>query len=230
MSLPSGTSVRALLVNARWALQIIWSANAPLTVGLTVVTVVRGVVPAGLALFARGLINAFVEAARNGADDITLVLPWLLLGLALTVVEAVSPLAHKLFTQRLHDDVNLRITSDILTHAAKLEVAFFEDTRMRGIIERAQQNTADHFSKFVSEAQKATTSFLQTVSLVAILMIIEPLVPLVLGPFALSYLFFQWRLAKQHYAKEYSRTPKPSLLILDEPTANLDARPGPISS
>lgn len=208
MSLPSGTSVRALLVNARWALQIIWSTNAPLTVGLTVVTVVRGVVPAGLALFARGLINAFVEAARNEADGITVVLPWLLLGLALTLVEAVSPLVHKLFTQRLHDDINLRITSDILTHAAKLEVAFFEDTRMREIIERAQQNTADHFSKFVSEAQKATTSFLQTVSLVGILMIIEPLVPLVLGPFALSYLFFQWRLAKRHYAKEYSRTPK----------------------
>ena len=134
--------------------------------------------------------------------------PWLVFGFALAIFEAISPLTEKFFTQRLHDDVNLRITGDILDHAARLDVAFFEDPRRREMIERAQQNPADHFINFVRETQAALTNFLQTISLVAILVLIEPWVLLVLAPSALPYLFFQWRLSRRYYLEEYHRTPK----------------------
>ena len=44
-----------------WALKLIWPTNASLAVGLVMSTLARGTVPAGLAVFARGLINVFVR-------------------------------------------------------------------------------------------------------------------------------------------------------------------------
>jgi hypothetical protein len=96
------------LSNGWWALKLIWSTNAALTVGLMMSTVARGMVPAGLAVFARGLI-------------MDVVLPWFFLGLGVTILEAIAPLGQRFCAQRLHDDMNIRITSDILSHAEKLD-------------------------------------------------------------------------------------------------------------
>ena len=203
----SAKNIKQLLSSTGWALKLIWSTNALLTVGLIASSLVRGIVPAGVAIVGRGLINAFVDHGR-GAEALEALWPWLVFGFALAIFEAISPLTEKFFTQRLHDDVNLRITGDILDHAARLDVAFFEDPRRREMIERAQQNPADHFINFVRETQAALTSFLQTISLVAILVLIEPWVLVVLAPSALPYLFFQWRLSRRYYLEEYHRTPK----------------------
>ncbi len=202
------TDIRGLLLNAAWALKLSWSANVSLTSGVIVVSLGRAIIPAGLALTVRGLINAAVGALANNTKEITTVLPWLLLGLVLTIVEAVSQRATSLFMQRLHDDLNLRITSDVLTHAAELEVGCFEDPHVREIIERAQQSTAHHFSQFMDDSLTALTNLVQTVLLVGVLMYIEPVIVLVLGPLAFPYLLFQWRLAKKRYAVEQSRTTK----------------------
>lgn len=207
-TLRAATTMKALWRNALWALRLIWSINPSLTAGLILETVVRGLVPAGLALFARGLINAFVKSAGSGLNDPSPLYPWLLLGLGVTIIEALGPLAHKLLSDRQRDDVNLKVTSDILTHAARLEVAFFETPHMREVIERAQQNTSEHVSRFVSDTQSAITGLLQIISLVAVLMIIEPFVLLILGPFALPYLIFHWRLARRKYVEEHLRTAK----------------------
>jgi ABC-type multidrug transport system fused ATPase/permease subunit len=164
-------------------------------------------VPAGLALFARGLINVFANDGR-AVLSMEAVLPWLFLGFGVTLVEAIAPLAQRFCTQRLHDDMNIRITSDVLTHAEKLDLAFFEDPAKRDLLGRAQQNPAEPFMAFVLELQNTVTNILQTVSLGVLLSVIEPLVLLALAPFALPYLVFHWRLSKRRYEEEYQRTPE----------------------
>lgn len=201
-------TLRGLLQNARWALHFAWTTNALLLAGLILVAAGRGSVPAGLALAARGLINAAVTALGQGTRDIVPLVPWLAVGLGLTVLEAVSQRADRFFAQRLYDDLNLRITTDILAHAATLDTACFEDPPLREVLERAQQNTADHVSRFVADALIAGTNLIQTVSLVGILLYIDPLIVLVLGPFSLPYLLFQWRLARAQFTEEQSRATK----------------------
>jgi hypothetical protein len=58
--------------------------------------------------------------------------------------EAIAPLAQKFFAERLRDDMNIRITSDILSRAEKLDLSFFEDPAKRDLLDRAQQNPAEH--------------------------------------------------------------------------------------
>ncbi|HWP24692.1 MAG TPA: ABC transporter ATP-binding protein [Candidatus Binatia bacterium] len=193
--------------SSAWALKVIWHTSPVLTAGLALATVVRGAVPAGLAIFARGLVNAFTDRGGAGPVDGSAIWPWLLFGFGVAIADAVGPLGQKFCNERLHDDVNLRITSDILSHAEKLDMAFFEDPAKRNLIERAQQNPAERFMRFVAEAQSSVTSLLQAASLAAILIIIEPLVLLALAPFALPYLFFQWGLSQRRYQEEQRRTP-----------------------
>jgi ATP-binding cassette subfamily B protein len=136
------------------------------------------------------------------------VLPWFFLGFAVTIVEAVAPLLHRFCTERLQDEMNIRITADILRHAEKLDLAFFENPAKRNLLDRAQQNPAQPFMRFVIEIQNSATCFVQTVSLVGLLAVIEPLVLLALAPFALPYLLFHWRLSKKRFQEEYRRTPQ----------------------
>jgi ATP-binding cassette subfamily B protein len=201
-------SSRNLLANAGWALKRTWSTNAPLTAGLIGVTLLQSVMPAGLALTARGLINALVAVLNSASPSISLLLPWLLLGLGLTLIEGIGRIANNLFTRRLYDDLNLRIPSDILAHAADLDVSFFEDPRFQDVMERTQQNTAGHFCQFITNILALATNLIQMVSLGAILIMIEPFVALILAVVGLPYLFFHWRFAQTRYLTEHSRATK----------------------
>ena len=130
------------------------------------------------------------------------------LGFVLTLTEGVAQLAHGYYTRRVEDDINLAVTTDILNHAATLDLDFFEDGRSRETIERAQQNIAMHVSGFVSQGLGTITSFLQAISLAAILAVIEPLVLVLAVAFAWPYLVFQWRLTRGYYRNEHHRVTK----------------------
>lgn len=191
-----------------WAAKLVWQTNAKLFSGLVFTAIIRGVLPAALALTIRGLINSAVEVADLGTPEIAPLVPWLILGFALSTVDAVSRLANRLFTERLQDDLNLRITGDVLTHAAALDLGFFEDPRSQDMLARVQQDPGARLATLVTESQKAITHLIVGTSLLGVLTVIEPLVPLVVAPFAVPFLVFQWRLSRARHMEEYSRATK----------------------
>ncbi len=190
---------------AVWGLRLVWSTNAPLFCGLACTTIIRGFLPAALALAIRGLINAAVGVTESGDIEVGPLVPWLVLGFALSTADALSRLANRLFAARLNDDLNLRVTTDVLTHAAKQDLAFFEDPRRQDMLARTQQNLGSRLATLLTAGQNTITHLLVIASLLALLTAIEPLVPVVVAPFALPFLWFQWRLARARHQEEYSR-------------------------
>jgi ATP-binding cassette subfamily B protein len=190
---------------AVWGLRLVWSTNAPLFCGLACTTIIRGFLPAALALAIRGLINAAVEVKDSGIVEAGPLVPWLILGFALSTADALSRLANRLFAARLQDDLNLRVTTDVLTHANTLNLAFFEDPRRQDMLTRTQQNLGARLATLLTTGQHTITHLLVIISLLAVLTAIEPLVPLFVAPFALPFLLFQWRLARARHQEEYSR-------------------------
>jgi ATP-binding cassette, subfamily B, bacterial len=148
------------------------------------------------------------DAIGGTNQDPAIVLFWLGVGLLITLIETVSDFANKYLQQRLHDELNLRLTTDVLEHAGRLEVAYFEDLRFQDMLERTQQNVAQRFALFVNQSLTVVAGGLQILSLTVILAIIEPIIVLVLLIVAIPYLFFQWRLAKSRYAMEFNRVTK----------------------
>jgi ATP-binding cassette subfamily B protein len=211
---PDGTSsdrslkatVFALLANMRWTLRLAWSTSSLLVSGVVISTCGRALMPAGLALTARGLINGLVDLLSRRSDDFSMLVPWLLLGVGLAVIQAMSDVASRYLIQRLNDELHLKITTDILTHAADLDIACFEDHRFHDAMERARQDTAQHFSQFLISIIGVINNGLQLVSLLLILVIIEPFITAILAPVVFPYLIFQLRLARVRHLKEQART------------------------
>jgi ATP-binding cassette subfamily B protein len=202
------SDLTALWSSARWATRLAWSTNARLLLAVAAVVLGRGFLPAALAVAARGIVNTSVAAVNSTTPSIAGVIPWLVLGFILTAVDGVSAFASRLFTQRLRDDLNYRVTADILGHAAQLDLAYFEDPRSEDILERAKQDPAEQVANFVTDVLNCASHAIQIASLLGILIFIEPLIVLVVSVFALPYLWFQWRLALVQYAREYMRATK----------------------
>jgi hypothetical protein len=95
LNILSSTDLKQLVSNGWWAVKLIWSTNASLTVGLVMSTVARGMVPAGLAVFARGLISVFVGESGVAGIGMDAVLPWFFLGFGVTFLEAIAPLGQR---------------------------------------------------------------------------------------------------------------------------------------
>ncbi|MEO8603185.1 MAG: ABC transporter ATP-binding protein [bacterium] len=199
---------RELWRSADWALRLAWSVSPGTLVGVASVSVLRGLTPAGLALSARGIVNGAIAGLHGGTAELGPLGPWLALGFALTLLEALGGLTGTLLRTRLRDDLNSRITADLLAHAATLELAFYEDPRAQDVLQRAKDNPAGHVTNFLTNAISAVSNAVQIGSLLAILVVIEPWVVLVLLVLTVPYLRAQWRLAGEQHTLEHSRTTK----------------------
>lgn len=190
----------------KWTARLIWRHAAVLLSALIVLSLVQGLLPAAMALALRELVNAAVLAVELGSADP--LIPWITAAFALAATEALSALAQTYVKQRLHDDLNLEITGEILLHAWSLDLAFFEDPDRRDLIHRTQASMATKLVSLVEHANSAVVNLLRSLSLLGVLVVIEPVVALVVPPFALPFLYFQWRLARLRYAEQHIRARK----------------------
>jgi ATP-binding cassette, subfamily B, bacterial len=197
----------SLLENARWALATTWETNRALTAVYIGLQTVQGLLPAVQALATRGLINAAVSQVRAQNALLRPVVPWLLMTFIFTIAEGLCRALQDFTSRRLEDDLNLELNGALLEHAAALDVSFFEDPASQDLLYLAKQSTARGMLRFVSSTISLFSNVLQMVSLLVVLVVIEPLV-LALAPAALPYMWFQWRLSETKHQLEISRATK----------------------
>ena len=197
-------NLQRLWHSGRWALRLIWNIHPRLTASLIGLTLLQSLLPAVQALVARELINILVAVLSTNTSAWATIWPWLGAGLAVTLAMALVGATQTYTNRRLLDEINLRLMHDILEHAAQLELAYFESPDFQDMMERARQNPAVNFNGFLNHLLNSFSNGVQIISLTLILLTIEPLILLVL-PLALPYFWFQWRLARVHFHKEYTR-------------------------
>lgn len=207
MSAISGTwsQIKQLLANMRWIYKLAWSTAPALFLGIVAVNAIRSLIPAALALASRNLINGVSATINEPTQDSTDVTLWLVISALIALIGALANVGYSFFNQRLQDELNLRINTDVLVHAAKLDIAFFEDSDSRDMMQRARDNMALHCSQFLAISLNIITNAIQIISLLAILVMIEPLVVFLMVPISLLYLLFHWRFARKRFVEEHIR-------------------------
>lgn len=195
---------RELLANAAWGFRRVWATSPRLALSLMALTAVRGLLPATLALSVRGLVNSAVIAAET-SGQLGPVLPWLGLAFVVTALNVVTILTRDLVTPLLRNEIGVDVGTQILEHAARLELSHFESSRQRDRMARARQAPGERLATLVLAALDSATQLVRVVSLVAILTVIEPLVLLVAILFAVPFLVFQWRLSARRYLEQRAR-------------------------
>ena len=189
--------VRQLLLNARWALNFTWTTNRVLTAALVLIYLAQSILPAAQALATRGVIDSAVRQLRTGKIALGSMGPWLIFAFIATLADGLIRLAQDYNSRRLEDDLNLELNSMILSHAGDLDVSFFEDPASQDMLFRARQNSAGNLSRFVGLTLSVISNLIQILSLLAIVVTIEPLILIVIVVAAVPYMRFQWNLTPQ---------------------------------
>lgn len=195
-----------IAASLRWALGTLWGGHRALTLAAAAMVLMRGLLPAGLALTARGLINAAAHVLHHPEASRRALLVWLALGFLAALAEALSLYVNTLLITTLKEQVNTRLTVAVLREAQRRPLGFFETPGLRETVERARVAATGRVASFVSATQSAAIQILQALSLVGVLAMVDPLVVLAVGPVAVPFLAFQWRMARQRHRVVTQRT------------------------
>jgi ATP-binding cassette, subfamily B, bacterial len=199
---------RQLLRNARWALEFSWKSNRTLTLAQVCAYAVQSVMPAAIALATKGVIDTAVRQLHNGGLSLGPMAPWLIFAFVATLSDGLVRIGQDYAARRMEDELNLELNSLILSHAGDLDVSFFEDPASQDMLYRARANSAGNLSRFVTSTLQVVSNLIQIVSLLGILLLIEPLVLVVIVVAAVPYTRFQWHLTRNRYELERSRATK----------------------
>ena len=186
--------LRAMLGTVPRVIGLVWAASRVLTLGLAFATIVAGLVPAVMAFVAKLLIDAVVHAitikATPGAVDAIPVGPWivdstmvvvLLAGLQFLIYTLSSFLGtlRNVCQQLLQERVTSTIQLQVMAHAARLDLAFFEDSTSYDLLRRAQQGASTRPLFLVSGVFGLIQTAIAFVSMIALLIALSPLLALI---------------------------------------------------
>jgi ATP-binding cassette subfamily B protein len=160
---------------------------------------VSTVYPAGIALSVRGLVNAVSAGLDTGALDARVTLLWLALGFAMTLGAALSYSVSSYLGRRFQLELRPLLSEQILRQQGAASYAQFEQQAYRDSLARAQDAPEVAVEQLCSFTLELLAKSVQVLSLVAILLVIEPLLFALLLPLGIPYLVFQWRMSRRQF-------------------------------
>jgi ATP-binding cassette subfamily B protein len=168
----------------------------------------RSTVAAGLALAARGMLNAAVAQVQSGQGRLMPLVPWLLFGLGFALIEVVTPATSGYVQRRLSQALELRVTTELLTHASEMTPIELESPGRRTLLERAREGSSRQLTRLVMDLIVIATELIQGVLLAGVLVHVEPLALVLAVPAAVLYFTAEWRATHQHQAEAPARALK----------------------
>ena len=130
----------------RHALALVWSTSRPLTVALALLTLVAGVLPAGIAYLGALIVDAVVAAIAihggTGAVDLSRVLGFVALEGVLVAALAAAQRGLSTCQSLLRAQLGQRVNEMILEKALTLELGHFEDSEFYDKLTRARREAS----------------------------------------------------------------------------------------
>jgi ATP-binding cassette, subfamily B, bacterial len=220
--------VAGLLLYTRRALALVWATSRGLSIGLGVLSLAAGALPAGVAYVGKLIVDSVVRAAQTGAvADRNLALQWVGVELGLVAVLAAVTRGLGVCEQLLRALLGGRVHEMILGKALTLELADFENSEFYDKMTRARREAS---SRPLSLVRRAFSLGQSSVSLIGYGLLLLAFSPLAVGVLVVASLpaflaearfsedafrVFRWRapesrmqmyletlLAREDYAKE----------------------------
>jgi ATP-binding cassette, subfamily B, bacterial len=177
---------------------LVWSSSPSLTIALATATLIGGITPAATAYVAKLLIDAVVHAigAGRAASEATSTLALPIVGaIPISPIGSVVALAGVQFAifalnsflstlrniaqQLLQERVTLRIQLQVMDHAARLDLAFFEDSKSYDLLQRAQSGAYARPLMMVSGVFGLIQTAITFTTMVLLLVALSPLLAVV---------------------------------------------------
>ncbi len=127
---------------SRRALELVWTTSRGLSVGLGLLTLIAGVLPAGAAFVGARIVDAVVSAIQSPTHDTKLVLEWVILEGVLIATIAAAQRGMSLCQSLLRAQLGQRVNVMILEKALTLDLAQFEDSEFYDKLTRARREAS----------------------------------------------------------------------------------------
>lgn len=124
------------------AIQLVWSTSSVLTIALGILTVVAGVLPAGIAYVGSLIVDAVVGAMRAGGGNPARVIELVVLEGVLVASVAAAQRGISLCQSLLRAQLGQRVNVMILEKALTLELQHFEDSEFYDKLTRARREAS----------------------------------------------------------------------------------------
>ena len=192
-------SLRDFRADTRFALGCCWRANRPLAVLYVVVPLFQGLLPAALVLTLRGLVNDIVYLRSTGSSADGHIALWVALGFAVAFASAACGAILTYVGNAQLEWLDNQVTLDLTTHASQLPYAVFEDREFQDTLNHINEGPAIHIQQFVNASVGIVAAVIRVVTLLGILIAIQPLMIAFLVPLSVPYLAWQIWLSRRKY-------------------------------
>jgi ABC-type multidrug transport system fused ATPase/permease subunit len=128
---------------SRRAIDLVWNTHKPMTVGIAILTVATGLLPAAIAYLGKLLVDAVVLAAKTGAaDDARLALIYVGAEGGLIVLQSTFQRGLATMQNLVRALLGERVNELILEKALKMSLAQFEDSEFYDRLTRARREAS----------------------------------------------------------------------------------------
>lgn len=179
----------------RFAFRSSWQLSKIRTLGIVLLPLLQGLLPAALALVVRGLVNSVAAEGAITSDANQWVLLSLLFSFLLATTVPVQRTLERVNGEHLENDLAVRV----LTHADTLDFAYFESPRFRDHIAQATENPGYVTNDLIDKSSRSLAAMFTLVSLTAVLATIEPRLLLWLPPVSVPYLIHRWWISRVRF-------------------------------
>jgi ATP-binding cassette subfamily B protein len=170
MRVAAAGTVRGLPKVAR----LTWQASPAMTIVILVSTVVGGLTPTVTAYIAKLLLDSVVAAVAGHGSTSTIV--WIsVFQLGILVLTAVSTALTNVAQQLLQERMTLTIRHQVMDHASRLDLAFFEGSESYDLLRQASQEAPSRPVSMMTSALSLVRTAITFTSMSALLASVSPL-------------------------------------------------------
>jgi ATP-binding cassette, subfamily B, bacterial len=165
---------------------VVWSFNlaretAPrLFRTMTVSFAFEAVIPVASTAAIGALANSFKDLAPQSAPSSIILLTWLVIAIGLLTAEFVLSEIRNYCRNRLIDETGLRLQKQLYQHAARMDLAFFEEGESLNRLFRATSGGSGGAVGPIYSTLSGASGLLQIISLFGLMAILQPLMAMVL--------------------------------------------------
>lgn len=193
-----------------WTIRQLWACSPRLTSSLIGSSLVNSFIPA-LSTLAIGLLIQSVSDgdAMNGALEFTLASPpvfWIALVILLFLLGTFLDELVQFFSSRLSDELAVHVQSKLYSHAADMDLPFFEDATSLDKVFRFRASVNKGFLAPVMAAINFSSGMIQTLSLLGLMIWYAPIPASLLLVSAMPVAVVQIVLTRQRYDLEIQTT------------------------
>ncbi len=203
------------LRNTPEAFRLVWSSSRPAALVGVSLTLVAAVLPAAQAWAGKLIIDAIVNATRQGMEPLSglrYVAPYLALEFVLVLVGSVTGQVRSLFDRILQSQLTNHVNSLIIRKAISLDLQFFEDPIFYDTLQNARRQADVSALNIVNSTLQMAQQLITLASLVVLLARFSPWLAVIVFVSAIPAFLSQSQYAERAFRAVSRRAPEARLL------------------